>query len=66
MPIIVLMSSFVNCEQFNIRLTDYGHREPPATLLPCNATHISTHAPSPDAVPSSLPMLPCFASSARL
>ena len=28
MPIIVLMSSFVNCEQFNIRLTDYGHREP--------------------------------------
>ena len=34
MPIIVLMSSFVNCEQFNIRLTDYGHRDPkpPASL----------------------------------
>lgn len=65
-PIIVLMSSFVNCEQFNIRLTDYGVCVPPSTLLPCNATHIATHAPSPEAMPSSLPLLPCFASSARL
>ena len=60
------MSSFVNCEQFNIRLTDYGVCEPLSTLLPCKATHFASRAPSPDAVPSSLPLRSCFASSARM
>ena len=55
--IIVLMSSFVNCQQFNIRLTDYGaeKRRPSLPQSPRTATHVCLpRAPCPRPCP-----LPC-------